>query len=120
MFILWVRSITETADQLPEIVRSALQSRCPGFLERQSRERKEDLPLWRSVGEWVAAHCFAKARAEGWFDALMYYAYTDLRTEQAWPSWERTKAVWRETPPSKWPTPEEWTAEVLATRSLAS
>jgi hypothetical protein len=52
MFILWVRSITETADQLPEIVRSALQSRSPGFLEFQSRERREDIPLWRSVEDW--------------------------------------------------------------------
>src|ERR1019366_8442981 len=44
MFILWVRAITETADQLPEIVRSALQCRCPGFLECQGPERKDDLP----------------------------------------------------------------------------
>ena len=121
MFILWVRVITETAEQLPEIVRSALQSRCPGFLECHSRERKEHLPLWRSLEDWVVAHCFAKAKAEGWFDALMYYAYKDLRTEQAWTSWERTKAWnWSPyTPPPRWPTAEEWTAEVLATRSLA-
>lgn len=119
MFILWVRAITETADQLPNIVRSALQSRCRGFLESQSREQKDNLPLWRSLEEWVTAHCFAEARAEGWFDALMYYAYKDLRTEQAWTSWERTKADWRHTPPARWPTLEEWTAEVLATRSLA-
>ena len=33
MIILWVRVITETADQVPEIVRSALQSRCPGFAD---------------------------------------------------------------------------------------
>src|SRR5260370_21920535 len=119
MFILWVRVITETAEQLPEIVRSALQSRCPGFLECHSRERKEYLPLWRSVEDWVSAHCFAKAKAEGWFDALMYYAYKDLRTEQAWTSWERTKADWRHAPPPRWPTSDEWTAEVLSTRSLA-
>jgi len=120
MFILWVRAITETGDQLPEIVRSALQSRCPGFLGCHSRERQDNLPLWRSLEEWVIAHFFAKARAKGWFDALMYYAYKDLRTEQAWTSWERTKADWRHTPPARWPTPEEWTAEVLATRCLAN
>src|SRR4029077_3559481 len=39
--------------------------------------------------------------------------------EQAWTSWERTKADWRRTPPPRWPTLEEWTAEVLATGSLA-
>lgn len=83
MIILWVRIITETADQVPEIVRSELQSRRPGFLESHSREQKDGLPIWKSLEECVTAQCFAKARAEGWFDALMYYAYKDLRTEQA-------------------------------------
>lgn len=119
MIILWVRVITETADQLPGIVRSALLSRCPGFLESQSREQKDNLPIWKSLEQWVTAKRFAKARSEGWFDALMYYAYKDLRTEQAWTTWERTKADWRHTAPAKWPTLEQWTSEVLATRSLA-
>ena len=117
--ILWVRAIAETADQLPEIVRSALQSRCPGFLESHGRAQKDKLPIWKSLEEWVTAHCFAKARAEGWFDALMYYAYKDLRTEQAWTTWERTKADWRQATPARWPTLEQWMSEVLATRSLA-
>ena len=119
MIILWVRVITETADHVPQIVRFALQSRCPGFLELQSREQKNSLPIWKSLEEWVTAHRFARARAEGWFDAMMYYAYKDLRTEQAWTTWERTKADWRHTAPGRWPTLEQWTSEVLATRSLA-
>jgi hypothetical protein len=69
--------------------------------------------------EWVTAHQFATARAAGWFEALMYYAYVDLRTEQAWTTWERTKADWRQAAPVRWPTLEQWTSEVLATRSLA-
>ena len=120
VLFLWVRVIAETADQLPDIARSALQDRCPVFLEFQSRERKDNLPLWKSLEEWVTDHFFVKARTEGWFDALMYYAYKDLRTEQTWTCWERTKAVWRDSPPRNWPTLEEWTAEVLATRSLAN
>ena len=119
MIILWVRIITETTEQLPEIVRSVLQSRCPGFLDSRSREQKDNLPIWKSLEEWVTAQCFARARADGWFDALMYYAYKDLRTEQAWTTWERTKADWRHTAPVGWPTLEQWTSEVLATRSLA-
>src|SRR5436853_4555014 len=119
IIILWVRVITETADQLPQIVRSTLQSRCPGFLESQSREQKHNLPLWKSLEEWCTAHFFAEARVEGWFDALMYYAYKDLRTEQAWTTWERTKADWRHAAPARWPTLEQWTSEILGTRSLA-
>src|ERR1035441_3798773 len=75
LIILWVRVITETAEQLPQIVRAALQSRCPGFLESQSRKQSDSRPVWRSLEEWVTARQFATARAEGWFDALMYYAY---------------------------------------------
>jgi hypothetical protein len=119
MIILWVRVITETAEHLPHIVRSALQSRCPGFLESQRREQEDNLPIWKSLEVWVTVHCFARARAEGWFDALMYYAYKDLRTEQAWTTWERTRADWLQTAPVRWPTLEQWTSEVLATRSLA-
>jgi hypothetical protein len=118
IFVLWVRIITETADHLPDIVRSSLQSRCPAFVECK-RERKNNAPVWNSLEEWIADHSFAKAKAEGWFDALMYYAYKDLRTEQAWTSWERTKADWRHTPPASWPTFEEWMVEVLSTGSLA-
>src|ERR1035441_4238516 len=84
MIILWVRVITETADHLPQIVRSTLHSRCPGFLEDQRREQIDNLPIWKSLEAWVIARCFDRARAEGWIDALMYYAYKDLRTEQAW------------------------------------
>jgi hypothetical protein len=120
LIILWVRVITETAEQLPQIVRAALQSRCPGFLESLSRKQRDSLPVWKSLEEWVTAHQFATARAEGWFDALMYYAYKDLRTEQAWTAWERTKADWRHAAPARWPTLEQWTSEILGTRSLAN
>jgi hypothetical protein len=119
MIILWVRVITEAAEQVPQIVRSELRSRCPGFLESWSRQEPEDLPAWKSLQEWVAETCFAEAKTEGWFDAVMYYAYADLRVEQAWTTWKRLKADWRHARPGAWPTLEQWTAEVLATRSLA-
>jgi hypothetical protein len=119
VIMLWVRAISETANQLPAIVRSFLQSRCPGFLEGLTREEKDNLPIWKSLEDWVVHHSFAKAITEGRFGALMYYAYKDLRTEQAWTTWERTNGDWRNSPPQEWPTMEEWTAEILATRTLA-
>ena len=120
IFILWIRAITETGDQIPEIVRSTLHSRCPGFLEYQCRQRSETFPFWKSLEEWVTEHYFAKARTEGFFDAVIYYAYKDLRTEQAWTAWERTNSIWRNSPPQQWPTYKEWTADILSTRSLAN
>src|SRR5215467_11942814 len=61
VIILWVRVITETAEELPRIVRSALQSRCPGFLESRHREPADNAPIWKSLEEWVAAHQLAAA-----------------------------------------------------------
>jgi hypothetical protein len=119
IFVLWVRVIAETEGRLPGIVRSTLEARCPGFLEHESPERRDIDLLWKSLEEWVTANRFAEAKARGWFDALMYYAYKDLRTEQAWSLWERTRTAWHDNRPARWPTLEEWTAEVLATRALA-
>jgi hypothetical protein len=122
IFVLWVRSIGEFEEQLPEIVRAALGARCPGFLDDEIRQReerpREQRSLWHSLEEWIAAHPFVDTKTEGWFDAVMYYAYKDLRTEKAWSLWERSKDAWNRNRPSRWPTLEEWTAQVIATNRL--
>jgi hypothetical protein len=122
-FILWVRAITETAGQAPDVIRSTLDGRCPGFREAQQQTRKERSGQsaldWHALEDWIAVHSFAEPKARGWFDAVMYYAYKNLRTEQAWTLWERSKAAWSRLPPPCWPTLEEWNAEVVATRALS-
>ena len=123
IFILWVRAIAEVKEDLPQIVVSTLESRCPGFLDEDLRDRKQrprqQRILWHSLEEWIADRKFAGAKAQGWFDAVMYYAYKDLRTEKAWALWERTKDAWSLRPPSRWPTLTEWKSSVIATDSLA-
>jgi hypothetical protein len=96
-FVLWVRTIVEATGNIPNAVRSELRQRCPGFLD--ATEHAQHQPIWKLLEEWLAAERFAQARAEGWVDAIMYYAYKDLRVEQAWSLWERAKAGWRRTPP---------------------
>src|SRR5471030_906194 len=122
IFILWVRAIDEVREELPEVVTSALESRYPGFLDEHVRERKqrprEQRFLWPSLEEWIAVCTFADAKKQGWFEAVMYYAYKDLRTEKAWALWEHTKRASSCRPPSIWPTLEEWTSNVIATASL--
>ncbi len=122
IFVLWIRTIAEFEEQLPDMVIAALRARCPGFLDDEIRQRQECPPerrfLWHSLEEWIAAHRFTEAKAEGWFDAVMYYAYNDLRTEKTWSLWERTKDAWNHNRPSRWPTLEDWTAQVIATDSL--
>jgi len=122
IFVLWVRAIAEFEEPLPDIVRAALGARCPGFLDDEVPRRQGYLHdqsfLWHSLEEWIVVHHFAEANSQGWFDAAMFYAYKDLRTEQAWSLWERTKEAWHRERPSRWPSFEEWTAQVIATHAL--
>jgi hypothetical protein len=116
-FVLWVRAITETAGDVPESVRSALDHRCSGFLEADSPNRRRS--DWRALEEWIEVHKFAEAKAGGWFTALTYYAYKDLRTEQVWTLWERSTAAWRCRQPARWPTFDEWAAAVVGPHTLS-
>jgi hypothetical protein len=116
-FVLWVRAVTETTQDVPELVRSALDLYFSG-LARSDRFDTES-PDWRALEEWIAAHRFADARRGGWFNALRYYAQNDLRTEQAWTHWEQTIADWGRHRPTLWPTFAEWKAAVATTHTLS-
>jgi hypothetical protein len=103
-FVLWVRTIVEAIGGVPDGIRSDLRTRCPRFLGADQPTHQQ--PIWKLLEEWLATKCFAEANAGGWFDAVMYYAYKDVRVEQAWSLWERTKPDWHRTPPARWPTSE--------------
>ncbi|MCZ2074182.1 MAG: hypothetical protein LC130_04180 [Bryobacterales bacterium] len=115
-FALWVRTVAETAGGLPDVLRSELLDRCPGFLEHADVRKR---PIWNSLNEWIAAHWFGAAQKAGWFDALTYFAYKDLRVEQAWTLWARTKTAWQGGHPSQWPTWREWHAQVVGVTTLS-
>src|SRR5713101_903099 len=70
IFVLWVRTIAEFEEQLPDSVVAVLGARCPGFLDNEIREqqegRREKCFLWHSLEEWIATHPFAETKAEGW------------------------------------------------------
>lgn len=122
-FVLWVRAIAERESELPEILREALAARCPVFMEDEIGRRQSPFNdqsfLWHSLEEWIAAHHFAEAKGQGWFDAVMFYAYKDLRTEQVWSLWQRTKEAWNAARPSRWPNFQEWTVKVIGTHTEA-
>lgn len=115
-FALWVRTVAEAAGGFPDVLRSELLDRCPGFIEHADVLKR---PIWNSLNEWIAAHRFDTAQKAGWFDALTYFAYKDLRVEQAWTLWERTKAAWQRRHPSRWPTWREWHAQVVGVTTLS-
>src|SRR5215831_137898 len=80
-FVLWVRTIVEATGDVPDGICSELRARCPGFLD--GGQSTQHQPIWKSLEHWVVANRFADASAGGWFDAIMYYAYRDVRVEQA-------------------------------------
>jgi len=116
-FVLWVRTIIEAAGHPPDSVRSELGTRCPGFFYGSDSAKHQ--PIWKLLEEWIASEHFARAQAGGWFDAMMYYAYKDVRIEQAWSLWERSKADWIRTQPAQWPTFDQWKLQILGTYTLA-
>jgi hypothetical protein len=115
-FVLWVRTVSESAGELPSLLRSELRERCPGFLDAYGADQQR--PLWKSLEDWIETQSFGNVRAAGWFGAVVYYAYKDLRVEQGWSLWERMKVAWRQKSPSRWPTFEEWNAQVASTHAL--
>ena len=104
MIILWVRAITETAGQLPADREVRVAFPLPRLSGVSEATRTRGSSSWKSLQAWAADTCFAEAKTEGWFDAVMYYAYADLRVEQAWTTWKRLKADWRHARPGTWPT----------------
>lgn len=116
-FVLWVRTIVEATGGLPDEIRSELRTRCRGFLDRNHSAKHQ--PIWRSLEQWLMANRFADANAGGWFDAIMYYAYRDVRVEQAWSLWKRARADWRLSRPTQWPTFDQWKVQIAATYTLA-
>ncbi len=115
-FVLWVRAVSESAGELPSLLRSELHERSPGFLEGSGADQQR--PLWKSLEDWIATKRFGGVKAAGWFGAVMYYAYKDLRIEQGWSLWERMNVAWRQKVPSRWPTFEEWKDQIANTHAL--
>src|SRR5262245_33382692 len=85
--ILWVRAIVTANKSAPPIVIAHLQNTCPGFLEYAERKQERDdashLLLWPHLYEWLELNAFAHAKADGWFDAVSFYARRDERLRRA-------------------------------------
>jgi hypothetical protein len=116
-FVLWIRTIMDAGGNLEDGIRSELRVRCPAFLDSDQSAKHQ--PIWKLLEEWLAANLFADANAGGWFDAIIYYAYRDVRVEQAWSLWERARAEWRLSRPTQWPTFDQWKVQIAATYTLA-
>lgn len=78
----WARPALETGCSLPEDVAHELNSRCPGFVEFNARERVADGRLardWHRLLFWIGEHFFEDAKAEGWYEAILISAHNHPR-----------------------------------------
>jgi hypothetical protein len=112
-FYLWVRSILEVENRIPNWLVETLNIQCPGFLENKTRlprkaAKKRPLPL--RLEDWIEDHIFGFAKQEGWFNAVTYYAVRDPRYQRAEVCWSECVGQWKRAVPIRYPSFEEWQA----------
>lgn len=110
-FHLWVRSVLEGEDRIPDWLVEILKSRCPGFLENVGRltpQAARERPLPLRLEDWIDDHIFGFAREEGWFSAITFYAVREPRYRRAEVCWSESVERWKKAKPLRYPSFEEW------------
>ena len=110
-FAYWARPVLEGSSSLPSEVANELESRCPGFLEFNDKERASDgrLPRdWDRLMLWIGERFFEDARAEGWFDAIVTCAHNHPRAIRAMEYADHCDEIWNSDLPVPHPSFEEW------------
>ena len=52
-FVLWVRTIMETASGVPDVIQSELRACCPDLVDRIDSADLQ--PIWKRLEEWIDA-----------------------------------------------------------------
>ena len=110
-FYLWVRSILEVEDRIPDWLVEILNARVPGFLETEKAltpKAAKTRPLPLRLEDWIDDHIFGFAKQEGWFFAITYYAIRDPRYQRAEVCWSECVEKWKKAKPIQYPSFEEW------------
>lgn len=110
-FYLWVRSVLEVENRIPDWLVEILDKRCPGFVENERKltpkaARSRPLPL--RVEDWIDDHIFGFAKQEGWFNAITFYAIREPRYQRAEVCWSECVEKWKKAKPVRYPSFEEW------------
>jgi hypothetical protein len=110
-FYLWVRSILELEDRIPDWLVEILNARVPGFIETEralTPNAAKTRPLHFRLEDWIDEHIFAFAKQEGSFFAITYYAIRDPRYQRAEVCWSECTEKWKKAKPIRYPSFEEW------------
>ncbi|HZQ67215.1 MAG TPA: hypothetical protein VFA68_01750 [Terriglobales bacterium] len=106
----WARPALEASGSLPSEVAQELDSRCPGFLEFNAKERVVDGRLphdWHRLMLWVGERFLQDAKAEGWYDAILISAHNHPRAIRTMEYSDHCDDVWTELP-VPYPSFEAW------------
>jgi hypothetical protein len=111
-FAHWARSPLVEGGELPPEVEQELQTRCPGFLDRDKELRRNDRPgkaqSWVRLLAWGEAHFFSDAKKGGWFDAVLFYAADHPRKVRTSEYWAHRDNQWSRDPKSSYPSFDKW------------
>lgn len=110
-FYLWVRSVLEVENRIPDWLIQILSARCPGFVEKEKKltpkvAKKRPLPL--RLEDWIDDQIFGFAKQGGWFGAISFYAIREPRYQRAEVCWSECVERWKKARPLRCPTFEEW------------
>jgi hypothetical protein len=113
-FVWWCRSALAKGLRFAPEVSRALEARCPGFLDQETKLRanpaRGKYRCSNRLLAWVEEHFFQDAKCGGWFDAVVLYAADHTRktrTERYWAHWDYN-SNW---PGSRYPAYDTWRKE---------
>ena len=110
-FSLWVRSILEVENRIPDWLAEILDDRVPGFLESEKQltpKAAKGRPLPLRLEDWIDDHVFGIAKQEGWFNAIAFYAIREPRYQRAEVCWSECVERWKKAKPIQYPSFDEW------------
>jgi hypothetical protein len=110
-FYLWVRSILEVEERVPDWLAEILNNRCPEFLEAEKEltpKAAKDRPRCLRLEDWIDDHIFGFAKEEGWFNAITFYAIRESRYQRAEVCWSECVRKWKKAKPIRYPSFDEW------------
>jgi hypothetical protein len=110
-FAYWVRLPLEAGTCLPSELARELNSRCPGFVEFNTKERLADRRIpqdWQRLMFWIGHHFFQEAKTEGWYDAILISVRNHPRAVRTMEYCNHCEQVWESELPTPYPSFEAW------------
>lgn len=110
-FANWTRPALDQGPPLLREVASAIDERCPGFLDWNATAingRGQLASEWDRLLLWIVDHFFQDAKTEGWFDAILVSVRMHPRSIRTIEYADHCEEVWKGELPVPYPSFEVW------------